>query len=116
MLRSCMGKVSDGSSFSLLIAMKNIYVLILTLWLIPVFHLQSQVVLYPPLNLQATHVEVLIYMAWNKPQTPSGSTPDGLLGYRIYRNGVFLHAINGPDTLYFYDYPDPGELKYFVTA
>jgi hypothetical protein len=57
-------------------------------------------VLYPPTNLNLIPMEVCFaYLSWDKPHDPGGLTPPGLLGYRIYRDGVFIHY-----TLEYFDY------------
>jgi hypothetical protein len=73
--------------------------------------------LYPPTNLIAINVEQQVFVEWNKPVTPSGQTPPGLLGYYIYRNGVNIFYINDPDDAFYYDYHlDPGIYIYKTTA
>jgi len=60
--------------------------------------------LYPPLSFQGSAIECFAYLTWQKPQLPNGSTPDGLVGYNIYRNGTMIHYIASGDILSFYDY------------
>ncbi len=60
-------------------------------------------VLYPPTNLTITIV-CAAWLNWQKPQGPGGITPAGLLGYRIYCDGVLIHYIPNPDTLEYWDY------------
>ena len=46
-----------------------------------------------------------------------GGTPDGLIGYNVYRDDAFIHFVNGPDSLYYYDlHMMPGHYCYDVTA
>ncbi len=46
-----------------------------------------------------------------------GATPDGLVGYNIYRDGVFIHRNPHQDSITYYDYNrDPGTYKYDVKA
>ena len=44
--------------------------------------------LYSPLNFTGTAVECNSYLTWQKPQLPDGTTPAGLAGYYIYRDGI----------------------------
>jgi hypothetical protein len=47
----------------------------------------------------------------------SGVTPEGLAGYRVYRNHTFIHYLPGPDSLQFYDLNlDPGRYCYDADA
>jgi hypothetical protein len=46
-----------------------------------------------------------------------GGTPDGLIGYNIYRGGSFIHYNPHQDSITYYDYNlDPGTYKYDVKA
>jgi hypothetical protein len=46
-----------------------------------------------------------------------GGTPDGLIGYNVYRDNNFLHFVNGPDSLEYYDlHLLPGHYCYDVSA
>jgi len=73
--------------------------------------------LYPPTNLVAINVEQEAFIEWNKPVTPGGQTPAGLLGYYIYRNNVSVYYINDPDQLFIYEYNlDPGTYVFKATA
>lgn len=61
--------------------------------------------LYPPTNFQVIVIEAcLAYLTWDKPHNPGGTTPPGLLGYRIYRDGSLIHYDSDPDSLFYYDY------------
>jgi hypothetical protein len=65
----------------------------------------SKYVLYPPTNLTVNRIEAcLAWLNWDKPQDPGGTTPAGLMGYRIYRDGVLIHYNSDPDSLSCYDY------------
>ncbi|MCX6305232.1 MAG: carboxypeptidase regulatory-like domain-containing protein [Bacteroidetes bacterium] len=49
--------------------------------------------------------------------TGGGSTPVGLVGYNIYRDGAFIHRNPHQDSITYYDYGrDPGTYKYEVKA
>ncbi|MCK9218572.1 MAG: T9SS type A sorting domain-containing protein [Bacteroidales bacterium] len=72
--------------------------------------------LYPPLNFGGNQIECSIYLYWQKPQLPGGSTPDGLVGYYIYRDGSLIHYVGNPDSLMYYDCPDPVSYVYTITA
>ncbi len=73
--------------------------------------------LYPPLNLQGSAVECNSYLHWQKPQMPDGTTPAGLMGYYIYRDGMMVTYISGADYLSYYDYNmEYGTYFYAVTA
>ena len=64
-------------------------------------------VLYPPTNLTVNVIEACsAYLNWDKPHDPGGTTPAGLLGYRIYRDGSLIHYNSDPDSLFYYDYVD----------
>jgi hypothetical protein len=74
-------------------------------------------VLYPPTNLTAIPMELWAFLNWDKPQDPGGTTPDGLLGYRIYRDGAFIHYNANPDSLSYWDHiDDVGDFTDSVTA
>lgn len=73
--------------------------------------------LYPPLNLQGSAVECNSYLHWQKPQMPDGTTPAGLMGYYIYRDGMMVTYISGADYLSYYDYNmETGTFSYTITA
>ncbi len=73
--------------------------------------------LYPPTSLQVEFAEQEIWMTWNKPVLPGGGTPDGLLGYNVYRNSKNIAYVNNPDELFFFDYDtEPGLFIYQITA
>ncbi len=73
--------------------------------------------LYPPLNFTGTLVECNGYLTWQKPQLPDGTTPAGLAGYYLYRNGVLRHYFPSGDSLCFYDYNMMyGTYIYTITA
>jgi len=73
--------------------------------------------LFPPRNLTAMAVENNVYLEWLKPKIPDSTTPAGLLGYKIYRNGSFIWMISDPDSLTYYDFNlEPGTYYYEVTA
>jgi len=100
--------------------MKNIiYISTVILMLIP-WRVSSQVILYPPLNLEAEGIECNGYLTWDKPELPGGGTPQGLLGYYVYRNGVLDGYASGADTTWYYDlknYLCPSSTHdYWVTA
>ncbi len=47
----------------------------------------------------------------------SSHDPAGLLGYKIYRDGLYLDYVSGKDTTWYYDYNvDPGIHEYEVSA
>ncbi len=47
----------------------------------------------------------------------SGTTPAGLVGYNIYRDGTFIHRNPHQDSITYYDYSlNPGTYKYDVKA
>lgn len=74
--------------------------------------------LYPPTNLNIIVMELCAaYLTWDKPHDPGGLTPAGLIGYKIYRDGILIHSINDPDSLEYYDYVDDvGTFTDSVTA
>ena len=73
--------------------------------------------LYPPLNFAGTMTECNGYLYWQKPQMPNGTTPAGLLGYNLYRNGSMIQYISNPETLSYFDYMmDPLTFTYTITA
>jgi len=73
--------------------------------------------LYPARLLTANGIGCTTYLSWKKPVTASGATPDGLAGYNIYRDGVFIHTNPHQDSITYYDYDrDPGTYKYDVKA
>lgn len=46
-----------------------------------------------------------------------GGTPDGLIGYNVYRSGINIATIPYPDSLFYIDYGlDPGFYTYDITA
>ena len=72
-----------------------------------------------PINLQGTGIDNAAYLSWNKPQAflKTYGTAPGLIGYIIYRNGIFLDSISNPDTISHYDYNlYPGTYSYGVSA
>jgi hypothetical protein len=74
-------------------------------------------VLYPPTNLTIANIDCTAFLHWDKPQNPGGSTPPGLIGYRIYCNGSLIHHVSDPDSLIYYDYIDAfGSYNDSVTA
>jgi hypothetical protein len=75
-------------------------------------------VLYAPGNLQAEPVECAVYLHWEKPVEPGGTTPAGLAGYYVFLDGTLMEYMPGPNNLAFYDYfSDPWTpLSYTVTA
>lgn len=77
----------------------------------------------PPANLQGTGIEDAAYLTWNKPDTLSKSlshskiNPPGLMGYIIYRGGMFIDSVKNADTLYYYDLDlYPGTYSYKVAS
>ena len=77
----------------------------------------------PPTNLQGSNILSTAYLTWDKPEskmkTPlnSGSDPPGLIGYRIYRNGIKIDSITSPDTLHYSDTSlYPGTYTYKVAS
>jgi hypothetical protein len=73
----------------------------------------------PPINLQGTSAGSTARITWNKPQVlaKTRSTPPGLIGYRIYRDGLFLDVISNPDTLSYSDTDlFPSTYSYGVSA
>jgi len=65
---------------------------------------RSGYTLYPPQNLAGSAVECGSYLYWQLPQQPGGTTPPGLVGYYIYRNGMQYFYIPDGATLIYYDY------------
>lgn len=63
----------------------------------------AQVTLYPPQNLQGESIECNVYLTWDKPELPGGGTPPGLIGYNVYKNGIFYSYVSGQDTTWLYD-------------
>jgi len=48
---------------------------------------------------------------------PPGPTPEGLIGYKVYRDNNYLAYIGDPDTLWYYDFTVyPGQHTYEVSA
>ncbi|HPS63687.1 MAG TPA: hypothetical protein PLK82_11540 [Bacteroidales bacterium] len=60
--------------------------------------------LYPPQNFEGLMIECMVYLHWQKPQQPGGTTPPGLVGYYLYRDGILRHYCPSGDSLSFYDY------------
>ena len=79
---------------------------------------RSGYTLYPPQNLAGSAVECGCYLYWQLPQQPGGTTPPGLVGYYIYRDGIQYFYIPDGATVTYYDYMvDPGVYyTYSVTA
>lgn len=65
---------------------------------------RSGYTLYPPQNLAGSAVECSSYLYWQLPQQPGGTTPPGLVGYYIYRNGIQYFYIPDGATVTYYDY------------
>jgi hypothetical protein len=76
----------------------------------------SRYTLYPPHDLSVTAIECSGYLAWHRPEMPNGTTPPGILGYFVYRNGESIAYVPAPDTVYFDEYPDPGTYTWCITA
>jgi len=73
--------------------------------------------LFPPREFKATPIENAVYLQWLKPKIPDSTTPLGVEGYRIYRNGLLVKSINSPDTLSYYDFElEPGTYQYEISA
>lgn len=74
--------------------------------------------LFPPTDLTVTNIDCsCAYLRWNKPKNTGGTTPLGLIGYRIYCNGDLINYVSEPDTLHYFDYIDIyGTYKDSVTA
>ena len=73
--------------------------------------------LYPPLNAGVDQVECCIYVHWQKPLTPTGTIPAGLIGYNVYRGGSFINYRPGEDSLNYFDCGiDYGTYTYSITA
>ncbi|MEI7898001.1 MAG: hypothetical protein WCJ26_13265 [bacterium] len=73
--------------------------------------------LYPPLGFGGTAVECNSYLYWQKPQLPNGTTPAGLLGYYVYRDGIMIFYVNSGEILSYYDYSmEYGTYNYTITA
>ena len=73
----------------------------------------------PPINLQGILIEQNAFISWNKPQAllKTHAPPPGLIGYNIYRDGIFIDSIASPDTLSFFDFNlFPGVYSYGVSA
>jgi hypothetical protein len=72
--------------------------------------------LIPPGNCQIFPVEFFAILQWEIPDS-SGAMPPGLLGYNIYRNGSFFHAISDPDSTGWIDGPlYAGNFQYSIKA
>jgi hypothetical protein len=75
--------------------------------------------LYPPLNIRVDSVEDAAYITWEKPVIGDAiyTTPAGLTGYNVYRNGQLIHYAPDPDTLSYWDlHLNEGNYCYDVTA
>jgi hypothetical protein len=76
--------------------------------------------LYPVRNIHGLPIENSAWIAWEKPLivTDTGSlTPEGILGYQVYRDDSLVGTVTGPDFLEFYDHNlDPGRYLYGVSA
>jgi hypothetical protein len=76
--------------------------------------------LYPVRNLSGYPIENVAYVTWEKPLATTDSTsatPDGLIGYTIYRNDSLLASIGSADSMSFYDVSlEPGYYRYGVAA
>jgi hypothetical protein len=73
--------------------------------------------LYPPLNIGGGQCECCLCLQWQKPQTPGGTTPVGLVGYYVYRNGIMIHYCSSGETLTYFECDmDPSTYNYQVTA
>lgn len=77
----------------------------------------------PPTNLQGTNIVSTAYLSWNNPvskaKVPSfpTSTPPGLKGYIIYRNGIIIDSVKNADTLHYNDTGlYPGTYNYKVAS
>lgn len=77
----------------------------------------------PPENLVGTGIVSSVHLSWNKPadmmkgRSPAMSDPPGLIGYIVFRDGVFLDSIKNADILTFTDNNlYPGTYSYKVTA
>lgn len=55
--------------------------------------------LYPPRNFHVTGIENGAYIQWSKPQLANGTTPPGLTGYIVYRDGYIQQTFTSPDSL-----------------
>jgi hypothetical protein len=60
--------------------------------------------LYPPRNFSVESVETVPLLEWEKPQLINGTTPPGLIGFLICRNGVHVKTFNSIDTLSWFDF------------
>lgn len=86
-------------------------------WSVPVCYQFTSHYVYPPTNVTAQPLECTARLSWNKPEMAGGATPPGLIGYKIYREGLFHDSITSPDTLQYYDLAlDPGHYTYCVTS
>ncbi len=84
---------------------------------VPVCDSVTSQYLYPPTNLQAVGIECNAFLTWNKPSDNNGSTPPGLIGYRIFRDYDFIHYVGDPDSLEYYDMDlNPGTYGYDILA
>jgi hypothetical protein len=77
----------------------------------------------PPVNLQGAGIEDAAFLSWDIPvskkkQISSPNTnPPGLIGYIIYKDGVYLDSLSNADTLNYYDYGlYPGTYSYKVAS
>lgn len=64
--------------------------------------------IFPATNLTVVNMELCqgAYLAWDQPKNYGGVKPLGLIGYRIYCNGLFIHYVSDPDSLNYLDQND----------
>ncbi len=76
--------------------------------------------LIPPSNLIGAGIENSAFLSWYKPEMiidNNGVPPPGLMGYKIYKNGVLRDSVMNPDTLNYYDFGlNPATYSYSVSA
>jgi hypothetical protein len=73
--------------------------------------------LYSPVSFTAVPLECSAFLSWEEPEVLGGGSPPGLIGYRIYRDGLQYDTVMSPDTLQYYDLAlDPGNYAYAITA
>jgi hypothetical protein len=84
----------------------------------PVCESFSSRFLEPPVNLQGSALQDTAVLSWNTPQgKKSLSSPPGLIGYRVYRDGALIGFVTDPDSLSYKDFSlFPSTYSYGVSA
>jgi hypothetical protein len=63
--------------------------------------------IFPATNLTVWNLDCMdAYLVWDQPKNYSGTKPLGLIGYRIYCNGLLIHYVSDPDSLFYLDFND----------